>query len=351
MSSINVYRLFHDGQLKLIAEANAQEKLKVGYLRAGNTGMLTEDGRVVGPCMGSTYLRYKGIDIKGLEDDGDSGGAPGRELMFEGGRTNEDSWYAVLKKSWPGVILRETEIPTRWENASGIAVTGRPDIVLCDKEGKPEVAIELKQVSSFWTAYEVLFQGRPKYPHLLQAAHYAWQLGVPAQLWYTSRTDFHSQQWINSQMPVPGNPKSEYITYNYSRIKPDKKKTKINKLEYDSLPDNQRVAEVLKVGPFIQGYKLELREGRLYYAEVRKDNITLKYNPTDITIDNIKRYYDATSELTHVPPEPYIFKADGTKANYKASDYCSLGSLCCKYTEGCEINEWTAKVCEKIADK
>jgi hypothetical protein len=351
MSHINVYKLFNEGQLKLIAEANAKERDKVGILRAGNTGMLTSDGRVIGPCMGSTYLRYKGIDVKGLEDDGDSGGAPGRELMFEGGRTNEDSWYNVLTQTWPGKILRETEIPTRWENVNGIAVTGRPDIVLCDADSKPQLAIELKQVSSFYTAYEVYVKGMPKYPHLLQIAHYAWQLNVPAQLWYTSRTDFHSQYMVRNHMPAPGTPKASRIVYNYSQLKADGKKSKISKLEYEALPPTQRSAEVIKISPFIQGYEVELRNGRLYYAEVRPDNITLKFNETDILIDDIKRYYDVVSELTHVPPEPYVLKADGKPANYKASDYCSLGKACCKYTEGMEINEWTAKVVQKIADK
>lgn len=349
--AIDVRDLFVRGQKKLQAEGARKESTKVGTLRAGNSGMLTEDGQIIGPCMALTYLRFKGIDVKGLEDDGDSGGAAGRELMFEAGRVNEDLWTAVLEQTWDGPILREEQIATTWETSKGIRVTGRPDIVLCQSIGgrgkvvvEPQLGLELKQISSFWTAYEVLFKGQPKYPHLLQAAHYSWQLGIPFELWYTCRADYHVADWIKSQLPRPGEPNSEPLAYTYYGLKADRSRSKISKMEYEERSPNTRQADPLKVTPFIKGYKIEIRAGTLFYSSVG-DN---QWHKTNITVDSIVRYYETVPELTEVPPEPKVLKADGTRANYKAKDYCSMGPLCCAYQAGRNIDEWTQEVKQKL---
>lgn len=345
---LDIYRLFQAGQAKLQEEFAAREMTKVGTLRAGNTGMVTPEGVIIGPCMGATYLRYSGIDLKGLEDDGDSGGAPGRELMFEAGRGNEDLWYAVLSKSHKGKILREEEIPTKWKTAHGVDVTGRPDIVLCDEEGKPQTGIELKLVCSFWTAYEVMIQGKPKYSHLLQAAHYAWQLGIPFELWYTNRVDYHMQSWVASQFPPPGDARSFAITYTYSEPKVGGGKRKITKEEYVAHPGPKN-SEPLKIGPFVIGYQIKLVDGVLQFRAANKPDG--KWQISNIKIADIQRYYECIPDLTEVPPEPKVLKADGTRANYKASDYCQLGKLCCKYTEGTNIIDWKAQVSQAVSEK
>lgn len=350
--AIDIRDLFTRGQQQLQAASAATEATKVGTLRAGNSGMLTESGQVIGPCMALTYLRYKGIDIKGLEDDGDSGGAAGRELMFEAGRVNEDLWTAVLKQTWDGPILRESEVATQWETSTGIKVTGRPDLVLYSRGvGQvltPQLGLELKQISSFWTAYEILFKGQPKYAHLLQAAHYSWQLGIPFELWYTCRADYHVADWIKSQLPAPGEPGSESLVYSYYRLKADRGRSKVSKLEYEDLPASQRQADPLKVTPFIKGYRLRLDDaGSLSY----QDEAGGRWMPTNINTTDIVRYYETVAELDSVPPEPAVLKADGTRANYKARDYCPMGKLCCAYTAGEKIEDWRTKVSEKLADK
>lgn len=348
----DIYKLFTTGQKKLIDEMSKFETTKVGTLRAGNTGIVTPEGEIIGPCMAATYLRYKGIDVKGLDDDGDSGGAAGRELMFEAGRVNEDLWTAVLKQSWAGPILRESEIATHWKTESGVDVTGRPDLVLCESSGTngktsivPKLGLELKQVSSFWTAYEVKFKGQPKYNHLLQAAHYSWQLGVPFELWYTSRSDYHIQSWIASQLPKPGEPNSEFLAYSYYKVNADKSRNKLAKADFEVYAGKKQ-ADPIKVTPFIHGYKIELRDGILHYASAMSPQAIWK--PTNITTTAIELYYNAITGLHEVPPEPYVLKADGTKANYKASDYCSLGKLCCKYNEGRNIEEWTDLIKQEL---
>lgn len=344
MADINISKLFVDGQKKQIASASEVEKTKQGKLRAGNSGMITEKGAIVGPCMSATYLRFQGVELMGLDDDGDSGGAAGRELMFEAGRVNETLWVQVLSQSYDGVILQESEIPTRWVTDSGVEVTGRPDIVLCDADKKPQLGLELKQISSFWTAYEVRFKNQPKYPHLLQAGHYSWQLGVPFEIWYTSRADFHSQAWINKHLPQPGEPGSEPVVYTYFMLDGEGGRKKVAREEYNLLPPKARQAEPMKVGPFIRGFRIQFNEktGKLGYKPC--DTPNANWVETDITQHNIRSYYEAIPLLTHVPPEAAVLKADGSKAGFKNSDYCSLQGLCCKYNQGRNIEEWHAEV-------
>ena len=117
-----IKQAFLEGQSKILADGDKQEATKAGTLRGGNTGVLTEEGQLIGKCAALAYLRYKGIQVSPVTHS--------RDLMFDAGRRNEDAWYDVLKQSWnkPGQsILREEEIPTKWFTKNKIAVTGRPD--------------------------------------------------------------------------------------------------------------------------------------------------------------------------------------------------------------------------------
>lgn len=344
----SIYKLFLEGQKKLLAKAKQEESSKLGILRAGNTGMITSEGQIIGPCLGLTYLRFKGVDVKGLEDDGDFSGIQGRELMFEAGRSNEDLWTEVLKQAWSGTILRESEIATSWTTSQGIRVTGRPDVVLCTKEGKPVLGLELKLVSGFWTAYNVLCKGQPKFNHLLQAAHYSWQLKVPFEVWYASRSDYHTVGWISSQLPKPGEPGSDILEYTYYRLNADQSKTKVAKWQWQKLTPEDRTAEPLKILPALHGYRIEFKpDGFLYYQDISNPKET--WLKSIITLDNIQRYYETIADgIEIVPPEPTLTKANGTKENYKARDYCPLGPLCCAYQKGKPIDEWTDAIKKEL---
>lgn len=316
---LNLKKLFLEAQAEIIRAGKEQEKTKAGKLRGGNSAVLTEDGRFIGKCPSLTYLRYKGVDTFDVDQS--------RELMFEAGRGNEDLWYDVLKDKYDGPILREEEIPTKWLTDHGVEVTGRPDIVLCAKEtNKPVLGIELKLVSSVWTARDVAFKKMPKLDHLIQAAHYSWQLNCPFELWYTSRADFAVMGWMQKHFPKLNEPGSEHCEYN------DK-------------------GDIKKVCPFIQGYRVKINEldSFIYYQDVM-DDTDGRWHRTELSIDGLKRYYEFITEMDEygkVPPEPFVLKADGSEAGYKASTYCDLGELCCGSCEGQDLGEWFSKVKEK----
>jgi len=43
----------------------------------------------------------------------------------------------------------------------------------------------------------------PKLVHLMQAGHYAWELGIPFQLWYTNRAEFAvGSGWEQKTIPA-----------------------------------------------------------------------------------------------------------------------------------------------------
>lgn len=349
-----IAKLFADGQRKLLDQDIAAEAGKSGTLRGGNTGMLRADGNTVGYCPALTYLRFKGISTDPV--------TPSRDLMFDAGRRNEDHWYDILKESWDGTIKRETEIPTSWVNTYGVRVTGRPDIILCDKDGTPVTGIELKLVSSLWTARDILFEHMPKTQHLMQAAHYSWQLGIPFELWYTSRADFAiGGDFQKNLFPKLGQPGSEHCVYAYyyeeGKINPKTNKpvkSKITEDEYKIYKARGKkvYAEVLKVSPFVQGYQMDIHNEKIFIKDAMLDDAP--WLETIVNITDIKRYFDYISEIQQtdsVPKPPQVLKADGSKANYKAPDYCSLGELCCGRCSEKSLATWTDKVKIMVSEK
>ena len=346
-----IKKAFQNGQQKLLTKAASEESTKKGKLRGGNTGMMDEFGNIAGSCAARTYLRMKGVEVDPVDKS--------RDLMFAGGRANEDIWFEYLKEGYDGPILREEEIPTKWVTKNGIEVTGRPDIVLCSKsDDKPKVGIELKQIMSLWTARDVMFQEMPKTPHLMQAAHYSWQLGIPFELWYTNRCDFAiTGDWPKNLFPKFGEKGSEHCEYAYYRegeINPrtnKPKKIRIKEQEYQiSLARGEKVwADVLKILPFVKGYQLELREGTLWYRDAMVDDAG--WVRTVIKTADIERYYNHIAEMTEVPPEPINIKANGEQGSYKLSDYCSLGMLCCAYNRGKDLKSWCDRVEVEVRNK
>lgn len=353
--SKTVRQLFEEGQRKILAEGVAGEKEKAGVLRGGNSAIyIRETDTVVGKCAAQTYLRYKGIDLMNgtmTEQERMS-----RELMFEGGRANEDIWFDVLSKSsWAGPILREEEVPVKWMTDTGVPVTGRPDIVLCDIEAGivvpsgskvvyknsvllvdnrevmpqprvvPKIGLELKQVSSLWTARDVLFEGMPKFDHLCQAGHYSWQLGIPFEIWYTSRSDFAVMGWAQKLFPKQGQPGSEHCEYS------DK-------------------GDIKKVLPFTRHYLLEWdNDGVLLYSPDEGNH----WHATEVSKQRIKDYYEFITNIDStntVPRPPENRKANNEKANWTAPDYCPLGDLCCGVCPpGTQADAWTEKVRERMS--
>lgn len=392
MSSI-IKPILDLGMARLLADDKAAESTKSGTLRGGNSGIYIETkDKFAGKCQRLSYLRYKGISIEST--------TASRKLMFQAGVVNEDLWLNVLKKAWHGPILTESEIPTSWQTSNGTPVTGRPDIVLCepdsDIEGmywddetdtwtipgslltqgmdvvgaairrasKPKVGIELKQISSVWTARDVLLEGRPKFDHLVQAAHYSWQLNVPFELWYTSRMDWHGNQMLDRILPKYGTPKynqfREYFEESYYRTVRSRNGNnytkRIERAEFLKDKDNygweegQVSAGVLKLLPFVIGYTLGWTEdGYLTYTST----LTGETNKTIISQDRLKEYYERVSKMDETKDlgqRPLTLKGDGTDANYSNCQYCPIRSVCDK-AEKKGLDIWVEEVKKFVNDK
>lgn len=357
--------LFRKGQQELQRKHSEAESKKSGVLRGGSVGLAMEpnkkgDTDIAGGCAGLAYLRFKGIDTSSMEQ-----GTSTRELMFEAGRTNEDSWYAVLAASgYTGKILREEEVPVDYTLDNGTRITGRPDMVLMGDDNKPVRGIELKLVSSIWTARTVLLTKTPKLSHVTQSAHYAIQLAkqyglekpLPFELWYTNRADFETKADFSlNAYPAYGEPGSSHFAYRFYQVVADPStgsftKRVVTEKQYNMLVELGEEVEAVpaKYLPFIQGFHIVVKDdGSVWYRDALDATAALK--PTVVTAERIKRYYTLVSELKKVPNEPITIKVDGKKENFKLSAYCSLGRLCCKNQAGREISSWATEVADLVA--
>jgi hypothetical protein len=356
-----IKQLIKDGIAMQIAAGNEAEKTKSGTLRGGNTGMVNQDGQIIGSCAAQAYLRYKGISTGSVITEE-------KELMFAGGRANEDLWLASLKQSYTGPILCEEEIPTKWETESGIAVTGRPDIVLCEEQKamestniNPVCMIELKQVMSINTAYNIKFKREPQLKHLMQTAHYMWQLDCPGELWYTNRTNFEMPAWMLFRpFPKPNEPNSDYLGYRYYRFGNMNNKTgkpikhKLTEEQYLSGEFSKTFAEPAKILPFLQGFKLKIHEetGVLSYKDEYDDNS--EWVETIVNIPDIIRFYEYVADLEQygkVPPEALNLTPSGQKMGWKFSDYSDLGDLDVSNHAGKPLKSWLAAIAKSNLGK
>lgn len=317
---MNIGALLKAGFSHMQDEHAELEKTKIGILRGGNSGLADYDGTkwgVTGTCHRKTYLRLKGIDLNDIDDD--------RHIMFGGGRTNEDFWYDLISRTYPHKILREEEVPIKWTTDNGTLVTGRPDMVLCDSAARPQLGLELKMASSLWTCREVI-NGRPKQPHLIQAAHYSWKLGIPFQLWYTAYVDFAVTGWAQKHFPRQGELGSDYCAYNEK-------------------------GEIVKTLPFQIGFELRWEaDGTLSF---KRADTTDKWQHTIITSARISNYYNVVANMEEkdtLGPRPENLKFDGSKMSWNMCDakYCPLAATCDKFKDNSSLRVWTEEVQKTI---
>lgn len=303
------------------AKRAAEEALKTGKWRAGGSGLMLEGSeKYIGACMRKALLRSAGIEAETH--------ALTTQLMFELGLSNEDIWFKRLLDA--GVpqerILREEAIPTKWETTTGVFVTGRPDIVLMDEQGKPEKVFELKSVSSLWTAKSVLLEGKPKDAHLIQAAHYFWQLGAnSAELLYTSRVNYA-------------------IGKNYHGMF---MKTLARRPELNTYFKGSDDGFLKNTVPFFVSYEMDWHtDGHLLYRQVLMDGVCGQWERTAITTEGIRRYYETLSSsvaLGKLPARPSQTTVSGSRANYRDCSYCPLVPVCDK-AEGKGLAVWKDEV-------
>lgn len=276
----------------------SKELEKVGNLRAGNSGILSTNGTIAGSCHRVTHLRSLNIEVE----------IPNLQslIMFELGKANEFIWQTKLESVWEGKILAEEEIPINWNTTNGTKVSGRPDLVLIDKDGVAQVGIELKMVASVWTSRDVMFDTTPKLDHITQAAHYSWKLGIPYRIIYTQYVDQTVEKWAAKFFPKQGDRNSEYIDYN------DK-------------------GDIRKIRPFYVIYELLIdpKTGIVSYKlEGASDSEMVN---TVVTIGDIERYYEYVSTMAErkdLGPRPLTIGPNGEEKNWSKCDYCALQVTC-----------------------
>lgn len=323
MSRPNIGELLKKGHDILNAKHDELEKTKLGTYRGGNSGAKLGN-KIYGKCHRITLARTLGYapDI-----------ATDRNIMFAAGVTNEDSWNDVLVAAWDGVVLREEEVPIKWMTTAGTPVTGRPDFVLAERTMtipnpadpspfagdvsvevvKPVLGLELKLVSSFWTMVSVLIGREPKSDHVIQAAHYSWQLGIPFELWYTSRVDWAISGW--TEKFFRGMDKLMSWVWNEPIIASGAKGPK-------------------KVFPFYIGYELEWDGDLMYYRQVG----TADWFATVVTKESIANYYNFIDEMRTTKtlgPRPESNKITGNAGTYDkcSAEYCPWSKICDKHED------------------
>jgi hypothetical protein len=108
-------------------------------------------------------------------------------------------------------------------------------------------------------------------------------------------------------------------------------------------------AAASKITPFVQGFKLSLENGTLYYQDA--GNPKSPWIESIVTIDRIKRFYNFVGELEKygkVPREALNLTATGEKMGWKFSDYSDLGELDPGYQAGKNLKTWVKQVQEYL---
>lgn len=343
-------RLLHEGIALEEAEHKAQESTKVGTLRGGNTGCLVQTDfglKAIGACPRLALLRMLGMEVRDGEDKGQENS---KQHMWQNGHANEDGWADWLGRSWGaqgGVLLRETEVPTRWETRNGTPVTGRPDIVLADASGKLVLGLELKQASSMWTVRDIL-RDKPKTAHLCQAGHYSMALGsangaapgsagLPFDLLYRSSVNYHifgkEVAWVGRHFPRYGQRHSDKCEYKLGEPQPATAETtyKNGKVK-PGKPAKPAFQEIFRVLPFVHGFNTRWADGTL---EVKPSDLgDDAWEPSLITEEGIREYFEsAANALTTdvLPPEPVAMDHTGQALGWRACTYCPLQAVCDKH--------------------
>lgn len=307
-------------------EASEKEKEKLGILRVGNSGVKFSDGNVAGQCPRKAYLRLNGVNIPA---------PPDRAVMFEFGKINETILIDKLKRTLGSTfnITGDDVNEVEWTTSSGRKITGRPDVVIRNAEGKPLLLLEAKLASSLSTVRDCRFGNKPKLAHVCQAAHYGWLLDVPIKLIYIQNVDFATQMWPTNvkEYPKPGQPGSEQIDYTEKEI--------------GKKGEKQIVQMPKKIKPGRTIYDVEITEtGSVRY---RLEGSKKAWTETCVSIDSIVEFYehiDSIESTGQLGPRPLDIDIAGDFLQWNNCDYCSVKPFCDSFETKPDI--WFNKVKE-----
>ena len=306
---MNITKLLIKGQQTLNAERAKGDEDKRGILRGGSAGAII-DGQVYGNCARIHYLRTKGVEIKPDLNT---------QVMFDSGIANEDSVFKVLSAALPKgyKLLREEEIPVTWDT-NDFKATGRPDMVYVDENDKPVLGLELKSISSIYTARNIIANKKPSSSHLIQAGFYSYRLGAQ-----------------NSIDPIPY--KLIYSSSPYWHL------STIGKTVADEFAGSKDVEmknnRPFRVLPTRKVFDLSWQSGVLHYKPEHAD----EWKATLLTIESINLYYNTVAlmgKTKTLPPLPTDLNLVGNK-EYSPCQYCELAKVCNKTRE---FDKWYDEV-------
>ena len=302
--SIDIKKLLLKGREILEKESRQKRKQPEPAYHVSSCGLFLEkEQTTTGTCHRLAISRY--FDVYTPVD-------PDRILMFGGGRANEEVWVKELETSGEYQLKREEEIPVNDKTTKGTPVVGNPDIVLL-KDGAPQQGLELKCASSYYTVRNVYFEGKPNLAHVVQATYYSTILGIPFELWYTSRVDFHVPDRDKKSIPT----NDPAVELNYKR---DPKKIKCVEVGFT----------LDKIGETVYYESNVLKNGK---------------QQTIVTFAQMKKFLDFCDfliEQKDLGPRPINLEPNGKKAGYSKCDYCDLKNICDRYEN--QYDEWLVEV-------
>lgn len=353
-------------KLKLARQINSgisseHEKARIGTLRGGSGGIATLEGETAGRCPRLSYLRSIGLEV---QDE-----MPEEKLIvFDRGKDQEYSVLNDIERTLSNdtCLLKEEQIPTEWFTKNGMKVTGRPDGVICKivplnkrllgvgYSNTLVLGLEIKSIGSFWVSRDVLLAGKPKLDHLIQAAHYSWQLGKQVGLSDQEGLPYKLIYRQNSQLIIPkyptkggGLPIPGFI----SQFLPKNKDDTTHKLHGLIKFDKSGVPGEIK--PYTLVYDIKIVDGTLKF----KPESDEEYIETVVTVEGIRQYYELVSKLkesgAEAPVAPDSIDYSGEKAGFNVCDYCPLGDLCCGKKEGKKLTwkEWLGRTRQLVEER
>lgn len=334
---VDVERLLWEGVETKIREGNEQDVLKRGLMRGASQGLFINMETIAGPCHRAAHARMLG-GVQPRPADWNE-----KQLMFDSGLANEDSWVDRLRRSWDGPILREEELPIEWriqtDDGAEAKGSGREDIILCWPKGEqpagPYVTmraadgqlhsvaqfVELKQASSINTVCEtMLIGGAPKLEHGIQVGRYTREHRVPAQIWYSLPFVMPVPGWsfLSQYIPAQGTPEAKYVQYG-------------------------RDGRATKIQPHVVGYRLAWHDDVLHYQRVGFES--KGWVPTIITaqgLDDFWRYTLDMPAFKDLGTRPVAMDIHGGKKFYKPCDYCDWRPVCDEHED--DYSSWEKAV-------
>lgn len=294
-----IKEIMNKGIALIKSEGAEAESKKQGVLRGGTSGCEMADG-YVGACKRRAQLRFLGIQDEKVDST---------TIMFKKGELAEREVFITLLKKGNAapVILADNSEAINWVTKAGVQVTGTPDILLADHQGKPFYGIECKTVNTVWKANSAHLLAHPDTEYLCQAGHYMLKLDIPYSLVYVSTVWWHVSllgQW------APKNIKDR-------KAHPD--------VEFKN-------DKPFRIVPFIREYKLSWdNNGRLCYTT---DGIPPQ--TTSITRAGIEAYYNSVArdikdnKLSDGPPivTDVHLSHPNKKDGFKSCDYCPFHEVC-----------------------